>query len=583
MSFHHARAHIVLVCCAVAGLMLGCFESRTVLEDVSDGGMLAATTKDRGALGNGLDAADAGSSNPMDAQTVCGDHRVCEQLTIENIDKVDLLFVIDNSNSMHDKQRSLTAQFPHLLETLTTGDMDGDGKPEFPPAKDLHLGVVSTDMGLVDVDGVRGCIGLGDDGLLQHTPSPELMGCAEAYPPFLIEAANLDAGTGAPQTANDLACIATLGTGGCGFEQPLEAALKALWPSVDPVTAPMNENRITFLAEGGHVNSLSHGDRENLGFLRNDPALGMSLIAVLVVSDEDDGSSLDTHHFTLMPDPSDPLSEQPLNLRNHYNPDELYPISRYVAGLQELRHGRDDLVVFGAIAGVPPDLVDAQHTGGIAEDAMAREAFYDAVLDDPRMQEQVDPASMAVPGAGNLLPSCPSGPGALAYPPRRLVETARGFGENGFVQSICASDFGPAIDTLAKHIGAQLGARCLDQPLTRGDDGLVSCKVLWALPVPGTAPGAVPNRCDTPGFEFLLPPGSGYPAELPDGSALCEVEQLPVFDAEVSVNPTNMQREGWFYDDFAATQECRRGSTARINFSPNAKPPTDVRVFLDCK
>ena len=44
-----------------------------------------------------------------------------------------------------------------------------------------------------------------------------------------------------------------------------------------------------------------------------------------------------------------------------------------------------------------------------------------------------------------------------AYPPTRIVEVAKGFGENGLVQSICQDDLGPAVDAIADLITRRLG------------------------------------------------------------------------------------------------------------------------------
>ncbi|WP_159323350.1 hypothetical protein, partial [Klebsiella pneumoniae] len=84
---------------------------------------------------------------------------------------------------------------------------DGDGKNDFPPAKDLHLGVVTSDMGLPGVQGIMNCgPGLGpQDGVLQSKPSAQVMGCQASYPPFL----SFKAGVNQPaQTATDFQCIA---------------------------------------------------------------------------------------------------------------------------------------------------------------------------------------------------------------------------------------------------------------------------------------------------------------------------------------------------------------------------------------
>ena len=444
-----------------------------------DGGNMAG---DGGATSNASGAADdGGGADGMAAHDgpSCMVSETIAQIAVANTDKVDVLFMVDNSNSMREEQTALRTQFAHLIQVLTSGDRDGDGSNDFPPAKDLHLGVVTSDMGLLGIDGVDNCSGFGDDGLLQHAPSadPALTSCQQSYPPFL----SYVAGKNDPNTtANDFACIATVGTGGCGFEQQLEAPLKALWPSVDPMPTAAGENRITFLGDANGDGTLGHGDTENAGFLRDDPSQGLSVIAIVVVTDEEDCSSSNTHHFTppTYLDPNDPLATQPLNLRCFMNEnnhgDELYPIERYVNGFKALRPGNENLVVFAAVAGVPPDLVDEDHLSKVDfSDQAQRDAFYDSILNDSRMQQTIDQASMAVPGSGNLVPSCTSDTGK-AYPPRRIVQVAKQFGENGIVQSICQQDFGPALDAVIGMIGKQLGAVCLPRSLTRDQDGLVA-------------------------------------------------------------------------------------------------------------
>jgi hypothetical protein len=50
--------------------------------------------------------------------------------------KVDILFVIDNSNSMAEKQQQLAQQFSHMYTTLIAGQHD------------LHIGIVTSDLGV---------------------------------------------------------------------------------------------------------------------------------------------------------------------------------------------------------------------------------------------------------------------------------------------------------------------------------------------------------------------------------------------------------------------------------------------------
>ena len=88
---------------------------------------------------------------PLAPCTVSG---VSDDVPVTGVDKVDLLFMIDNSGSMAQEQANFAEQLPKLVRILTTGDNDknGDGKisedETFTPARDLHIGVVTSDMGL---------------------------------------------------------------------------------------------------------------------------------------------------------------------------------------------------------------------------------------------------------------------------------------------------------------------------------------------------------------------------------------------------------------------------------------------------
>ncbi|MDH5675305.1 MAG: VWA domain-containing protein [Myxococcales bacterium] len=508
---------------------------------------------------------------------------VVAEIAVTNIDKVDLLFVVDNSGSMREEQVALAREFPKLVQVLASGDRDFDGMNDFPPAKDLHLGVVSSDMGLVGIQGIPGCEGLGDDGIMNSIPGPGATGCQTSYPPFI----SYTAGVNTPeQAASDFGCIASLGTEGCGFEQQLEAGLKALWPEtdIDPATGlPFAENRILFLGDAAGFGRFGHGDRENNGFLRNDPVQGISLIAIVMVTDEEDCSSADTRHFTpeqYLP-PGDPLAMQDLNLRCFHNKQNLYDLDRYVNGFRALRPGQENLVIFAAIAGVPPDLVSSEALSRIDfGDQASRDNHYATILADQRMQEVPDPTRTPEQG-GNLTPSCVTDNGK-AYPPRRFVEVAQRFGENGVIQSICQDDFGPAMDAIIEVIAKQLGAVCLPRPLVRNSDGFVGCNVVWELPPPNQAPANTPTTCGQQGWEFLRVP-EGRDTVSDKGGQVCTVAQLSVVGDTTGASKEG-DNEGWYYDNFSeeVMKECTGDEKQRVAFTPKAKPPTGVTVKLEC-
>jgi len=422
-------------------------------ETLADGGTRASQggfANGDGGVNGSSTGRDGGASEPTPTRgPSCGNAGNCPAVAPGSVHDVDLLFMVDDSGSMREEQAALRAQFPALIRALTTGDRDGNGSTDFAPFTSLHLGVVSSDMGLIGISGIDRCDGFGDDGVMRNTPSTEVDGCAAQYPRFL----SYQAAAGDPNAiANDLACIATLGTDGCGFEQPLESALKALWPADD--------SRVLFLTDPQGFGAVGQGDHGgmNEGFLRNDPQQGLSVIAVVLVTDEDDCSSKDTRHW-IPPqflDPSVPadatLLQQGLNVRCHFNAQNLYVTERYTNGLKALRPGNEQLVVFGAIVGVPPETVSTI-PADYAENPAAQAAFYDAILSHPKMQETVDDRGTPEPADDTLVSSCETATGP-AYPPRRIVQVARGFGANGIVQSICQDDFGPAIMAIVDRIAS---------------------------------------------------------------------------------------------------------------------------------
>jgi hypothetical protein len=507
---------------------------------------------------------------------------VTARVDVNNIDKIDLLFIVDDSGSMREEQSALQAQFPKLITTLATGMRTPNDPMPFPPAEDVHLAVVSTDMGLVGINDIPGCFDLGKDGVMQHVAGPGTTGCQASYPTFLSYIAG--AGQTPEQLAADFGCIAVLGTTGCGFEQQLEAGLKSLWPAVDvdPVTGEVHTpNRVQFLAST-EQGKQGHGDNTNAGFLRNDYTQGLSLLAIIVVSDEEDCSSSTTRHFTpaKLLDPSDPLYSQDLNLRCYHNKAGQWPVQRYIDGFKKLRPDNEHLIIFAGIVGVPEDLVDADARANVDfEDETARNNYYNGILADPRMVEVPDP--MRPVGQGNLTPSCirtnSDGTPALAYPPRRFVEVAKGFGENGVIQSICQDNFGPAMDAIIEVIAKNLGAVCLPRPLVRKADGTVGCNVVWELPAPNAAaPPTTPRDCN--GLPYLMVPEGGRDTETSEGGKVCTVFQLPVVGDAIPAG------DGWYYDDFSldVMTECSPDQRQRIAFGANSAPPTGVVVKLEC-
>jgi hypothetical protein len=307
------------------------------------------------------------------------------------------------------------------------------------------------------------------------------------------------------------------------------------------------------------------------------------------VTDEEDCSVKTTEHLRppeQYPDGS-PYKTQDINLRCYYNPDKVYDLERrYLSGFRLLRQGNENLVIFGAITGVPVDLVDAKARANVDfTDANQRNSYYDTILGDTRMQEMIDPSTMPGSGRGNLLPSCTgtdeAGHSLQAQPPRRIVALAKDFGENGVVQSICQGDFGPAMDAIIDVIAKQLSTVCLPRPLVRQADHTVACNVVWELPKLGTAPTTTPTECSA--AAYLLPVESGRAPVNDRGGNNCQVAQLPVTD-DVFAAKRQPDGDGWYYDNYSTdlSKQCPAAQPQRVAFTAGAKPPTGVVVKLEC-
>jgi hypothetical protein len=133
--------------------------------------------------------------------------------------EVDILFVVDNSGSMKEEQQSLTDNFGKFIDVLRS--IDG-GLP------DVHIGVVTSDMGTAGGGSAAGCGGLGDNGIMKTGGVPFTGGAN-----YLIDTAvpNMP-GMRNKNYSGDLAAtfkqMATVGITGCGFEQHLNSAVAAL-------------------------------------------------------------------------------------------------------------------------------------------------------------------------------------------------------------------------------------------------------------------------------------------------------------------------------------------------------------------
>jgi hypothetical protein len=515
---------------------------------------------------------------PIEPCTVAA---VEEDVTAQGVDEVDLLFMIDNSGSMAEEQALLAEQLPKLAQALASGVLDlGNGKVRmFTPVRSLHLGVISSDMGVNGVQGIKSCLErFGDDGKL-------LVGAAQSCALTTLEDGNhltFTRGTTDPTVlGNEFACITGLGTSGCGLEQQLEAMLKAV--------APASET--SFGAGSG-----GHGDGFNARFLRE-----KSVLALIAVTDEEDCSIPDSSSEMFVSQTTDPLYLAPngklvgINARcaAFAESGRLHPVTRYVEGFRALKDN-PELLIFGAIAGVPED-VDSLLTADGTQD-------FDAILRLDKMQIKFDGtpgltaenAEYVNDGNAQPDPACVSTVGAEpagASPARRFVQVAKEFGKNGIIRSICAQNFGSAITAIIDKIANQLKGACLQRTLNPNEQGVVECDIVEYLPVgmdgcdpmKGRTPAEPPSRRDKEGVVRTVCKIGQVALDKSRSDCMTGTQDpTTCFAAGASASEKPV---GWYYDDFTADVQMLCGGTAsaqRIGFTPGAEPALGSLVQFEC-
>ena len=521
---------------------------------------------------------------PLAPCTVSG---VSDEVPVTGVDKVDLLFMIDNSGSMSQEQAKLAKELPKLVEILTTGKKENG--ETFTPARDLHIGIVTSDMGLngSSIKLPPSCEGHGDDGILIKKALAG--GCDSNVPAgylnFVADKSDLK------EIQDDFTCLAKVGTAGCGFEQQLEAVYKAVAPKTVEFSGKTH----------------GHGDAENKGFLRPE-----AVLAIIHVSDEEDCSVTDKGEVMFDDNTNAPGVKLPgsdsqrlgLNIRCAYtNKPEgrttqaeengyVYPVERYFKDFKEkVKPLNPDRIVFAAIVGI------AEETEGKSFDDMLNHPRMDFALDpntaggDPTNRNtaardvcrRCEVASQAecfakpptLPGTSTPDPDLVTG----AKPAVRFVKVAQGFGENGVVQSICADSYGPAVDTIIEKISKQLTGACLPRELNANAEGIVECDVVEILGPSGKQADCNKERGRV--FKEM---------RKVDGEdrVVCAINQVAVQNKMLVDNPMPLEGVsnggvGWYYDTFSdkLAKECPEGKRRRISFTEGADPK-DATVRFEC-
>jgi hypothetical protein len=349
---------------------------------------------------------------------------------------IDILFVIDDSPSMLDKQTNLKANFPQFIDVLN--GIEG-GLPN------VHIGVINSDLGTKGADGMTAagigsgpgsCSQGGDNGNLQTNGTTLVMGT------FISDTKNTDGTRNKNYTGllkDAFAALASVGAGGCGFEQHIEAAKRAL--SNNP---------------------------SNAGFLRQN-----AYLALIFIQDEDDCSMAHTTMLGGDTTSLGPLQSFRCNRFGHTctgggqdstamnttgvktgctsneNSAYLAKIGDYVTFFKGLKSDPANVIVAGVLG--PPEATNGQGMGETVE------------LRTP-------------PGGGNAIPavahSC-TYQGAngteVADPSIRMRQFFDAFPNRSTFNTICQQDLSGAMTQIAQLLRTVIGSPCIEGNLADVD------------------------------------------------------------------------------------------------------------------
>jgi hypothetical protein len=351
-------------------------------------------------------------------------------VVIEHVDSpleinndVDILFVIDNSNSMDEEQTALLANFDRFIDVLD--NLDG-GLP------DLHIGVVTSDMG--------GCPGIASaDGAL-HVAADSLLG-GDRYISDIGDPATGARITNFPQASTTLTDefrkIATVGTAGCGYEQHLASMARAF-------TNPGNTG---FLRATAHLAVVILADEDDCSVTSDatftDPTLGRAnddfRCFVGGVTCDEDAFAPGPHHNCHPRDPS----------------PYLHTPAEYVATLKALKSPAVQVIV-AAITGDREPVIEINNPDHPDEDWP--DLRYSCEYPNPT--DPTDPQQ--------------------AFPSVRIGAFVDGFAENGAQATICTDDLSGPIEEVGQLITNSVGNLCIKT------DGVSTCTV-EAVNGPGDA------------------------------------------------------------------------------------------------
>ena len=390
---------------------------------------------------------------------------VARVTAVPNLD-VDVLFLIDDSPSMLPLQDTLKAGFPALIAEL--------GRSEY-GLPNLHIGVVTSDLGARGADdamagppiggGAGSCSGDGKQGNLTISGSTLVTGT------FISDIAATDGSRMTNYTgtlAEAFSSIAAVGTAGCGFEQHVQAAKRAL-----------------------------DNNPANAGFLRQEASL-----AIVIVGDEDDCSM---SHSTLMSTDTTTLG-----------PLQSFRCTRFGISCDVGGTTTDEMNIVGMKVGCHSNESSAYLTP-----IESYAPFFQGLKSDPArvsvgvLAGPVQPFNVVLktpPGGTTAIPyldaSCmfttTAAGDAMPVPAVRLAQFAASFNPHSTFTAACSNDLSMGLTDIGRNVRSLIGDSCLRRDIAMPANCVVtdtSSSGMKSLPQCG---GSVTNNC----YTLAADPGS---------------------------------------------------------------------------
>ncbi|HEY6475025.1 MAG TPA: hypothetical protein VI456_00500 [Polyangia bacterium] len=497
------RIGTILIAVIAAGLASGgCGGSSKTEGTPGSGGV-------NGTGGAGAAGANACAGLPVKAQSC-----MTVDVSAKVNNKIDILFMIDNSSSMSEMQTKLYNQLPTFMNVLQAA----------PTPPDLHIAVVSSDMGAPgDSTASVGCTTQGDQGKFQATARGTCTDTTlQAGASFISDADVMPNYTDA-SLATVLQCIVPLGASGCGFEHQLASIDRALG------------------ADGSEPPSA------NAGFLRSDAYLG-----IVILTNEDDCSApANTQLFSLTvggsnqqnianalgpitnyrcnqyghlcKDPSGNLIMPPLNPpngattldltgceSNDTSSGLLTPVAQFVNDIKALKPDPDNQIVVAAVSGPPTPYSVAWVPEMGAQNPQPGEVW-------PEVEH-----SCGARGTDDVNPEATMDPtdGSFADPGVRIAQFVSAF-SNFVLASICDPTYATSMQAIATKIGQLVTPPCITETVQVDANGNPDCSVIENVENNNvyqrtTIPNCATNDNAVPCWNLVV----GNPTSCPTGVSL---------------------------------------------------------------